>query len=124
MKYKVIQFSHKRNIVQFNYRINDVSLENVNMFNDLGILVSKNGISMLIKKAQLAKRLRNHVKKSCYMSIVRPLLEYGTVLWSPHKNLIITLIESVQRHATKYITNNYYQPEYEDRIIVCPTTVL
>ncbi len=38
-----------------------------------------------------------------YKSIIRPLLEYATVIWTPHCKTDINEIESVQRYFTKRI---------------------
>ena len=48
------------------------------------------------------------VKEVCYKSMVRPILEYSSTVWSPYtdKN-IINLIESVQRRAARFVTNTY-----------------
>ena len=42
-----------------------------------------------------------------YISKVRPLLEYGNVVWCPYKKKDIKVIEKVQQHFTKYITGMY-----------------
>ena len=38
------------------------------------------------------------VKEHCYLSLVRPIIEYATVAWSPHTKKGIDCIESVQRN--------------------------
>ena len=40
-----------------------------------------------------------------YKSIVRPLLEYATCIWSPYLKKDIRRLESVQRKATKFVKN-------------------
>ena len=39
--------------------------------------------------------------------IVRPILEYACTVWAPHIQKNISTIEAVQRHAARYVTNNY-----------------
>ena len=46
------------------------------------------------------------VKLQLYISHVRSILEYCSPLWSPANVKDILLLESVQRHATKYIKKN------------------
>ena len=44
-----------------------------------------------------------------YKSMVRPILEYLSTMWSPFTKKNITMIEAVQRQATRFVTNNYDQ---------------
>ena len=41
--------------------------------------------------------------KQLFVSIVRPHLEYGAPIWNPHSKKLITLVENVQRRATKLL---------------------
>ena len=50
-----------------------------------------------------------------YNSLVRPLLEYCVQSWSPHLERDITLLENVQRRATK-IVKDLRNKEYPDRL--------
>ena len=50
-----------------------------------------------------------------YKSLVRPLLEYCVHAWSPHYETDITLLENVQRRATRMI-REFNQLSYEDRL--------
>ena len=47
------------------------------------------------------------VEEHCYLSLVRPIVEYATVAWSPHIKKMIDCIESVQRRAAQFINNDY-----------------
>ena len=52
-----------------------------------------------------------------YCSLVRPLLEYCTVVWSgtSHKN--IKNIQKIQRSMTRYVFN-YAEVDYKDRLLM------
>ena len=39
-----------------------------------------------------------------YKSLVRPILEYGCVIWSPYTKQDTDVLETIQRRATKMIT--------------------
>ena len=39
--------------------------------------------------------------------MVRPILEYASMVWSPHTQCDIHKIEMVQRHAVRFIFNNF-----------------
>ena len=47
------------------------------------------------------------VKERAYLSLVRPICEYGSVAWSPHTQKDIICVESVQRRAALFVCNNY-----------------
>ena len=50
-----------------------------------------------------------------YTSKIRLILEYANVVWMPYKRKYIDLIESVQRHFTRYIIG-MKEMRYEDRL--------
>ena len=44
------------------------------------------------------------VKINCYKSLIKPVLEYACTVWAPHTQKDhISAIESVQRHAARFI---------------------
>ena len=47
------------------------------------------------------------VKARAYLSLVHPTVENATVAWSPHTNNGIAWIESVQRHAARFVNSDY-----------------
>ena len=47
------------------------------------------------------------VKERSYLSLVRPIVEYATVAWSPHTKKGIDCIEAVQRRAARFVNNDY-----------------
>ena len=69
-------------------------------------------------KRTLRKSVASSVKCIFYCSLVRPHLEYASVAWSVLTKKNIKLIESVQRRATKFITNNYVI-DYKSRLRYC-----
>ena len=88
---------------------------------DLGIIVDEKlkwneHVANINKKAKqrlgLVKRTLGHnikpeVKLQCYKSLIQPVLEYCTPLWTNTARKNIEKVETVQRKATKYITNDY-----------------
>ena len=47
------------------------------------------------------------VKEACYKSMVRPVVEYCSVVWSPFTNTSINLVELVQHRAARFVTGDY-----------------
>ena len=72
-------------------------------------------ISSTISKANAANAFlkRNlsgcssKVKKNCYLSMVRPILEYASIVWSPYTQCDIHKIEMVQRRAVRLLFQSY-----------------
>ena len=44
------------------------------------------------------------IKSSCYLSLIRPILEYACAIWSPYHQCNI---HQVQRQAARYVMNNF-----------------
>ena len=48
-----------------------------------------------------------HIKSSCYGTLVRPILEYGSAIWDPHHKNDISKFEKIQKRAARFVTGNY-----------------
>ena len=72
-------------------------------------------VNKVIKKANntlnvLRRNLGNspkEVKILAYKSLVRPTLEYAGAVWDPYHKKDIEAIESVQRKAARFVSNDY-----------------
>ena len=109
-------------------KIRDLSLPVVNSCRDLGILVCSslshsshiaNIINVASQRSNLI--LRTFVTrdiatlKSAFVTYVRPLLEYNSVVWSPQYISDIRALEKVQRRFTKRLPSLHQLP-YSRRI--------
>ena len=47
------------------------------------------------------------VKTVCYNSLIRSILDHTSIIWSPYTQKNIQSVESVQRRAARFVTNNY-----------------
>ena len=131
-KCSVISFYRKKNNINFYYNMNGIIFRQENCIRDLGITVESDlcwntHIGNIVKKAfnvlwflkrTLGKSVLPCVKKTFYCSLVRPHLECGSIVWSVITKKNLKYIESVQRHATKFITNDYLS-DYKTRLKSC-----
>ena len=46
-------------------------------------------------------------RKSAYRSLIRSLLDYGSIVWDPYLKQDIVKLERVQRQAARFITDDY-----------------
>ena len=53
------------------------------------------------------KPCSRRIKNLAYVTLVRPILEYGSAIWDPYTQLLIDKLESVQRRAVRFIMNDY-----------------
>ena len=109
-----------QNPFQTKYNLHGCVLESVPSAKYLGVIVSEdlkwtdhiNGIS---KKANqtlgfLKRNIRVHnrdLKSTAFKTLVRPQLEYASILWSPYTDQDINKLESVQRRAARWVTRDY-----------------
>ena len=116
-KCKAIRFSKKSDYQLPNYVISEVNLKSVKTFCDLGVTVDyqlnfNTHVNALLSKAN---RTLGIIKRRCaefsnlrtvtvlYNAYVRPILEYCSVIWSPHFNIHIDRLEAVQRRFVKFV---------------------
>lgn len=120
----------------YDYNVRGEVLQRVEVVKDLGVLLDsrltfKPHFSQIVAKASstlyyvkvLAKDFQcPHVTKNLYVSLVRPLLEYCSVVWSPYKDVDVKRLESVQKQFVLFALRNvpwshrYRLPPYESRL--------
>ena len=107
--------------VTTNYKIADTQVVTNSSHKDLGITISsdlswdqhyKNIIPKAYRMLGLLRRsFSRHqtvtAKKTLYISLVRSQVTYCSMIWRPNLIRDITLIEQIQRRATKFILNDY-----------------
>lgn len=124
-KCKTMHIGH--NNQQADYKLNDTSLEKTTQEKDLGVIVAhdlKASVHVATVAAKANSRLgiikRNFsvltkdILLPLYLSLVRPILDYGAQAWSPYLVRDIRALERVQRRATKLIPDLAQLP-YEVR---------
>ena len=118
-KCTVMRFTHKREPILFTYNIHGTHLDTQNSAKYLGITLDtkldwNEHINSVFKKAcyMLSFLERNlqkcpqNVKEICFNALVRPILEYASCIWDPHKQTHIEKLEKIQKRAARFITGN------------------
>ena len=49
----------------------------------------------------------SHVKASAYLLMVRPVMEYASVVWDPYYQTQKSILEKVQRRAAGWVLSDY-----------------
>lgn len=112
---------------QQHYQLGNKTLQKSSKEKDLGVTISNDlkpatHIATIAAKAnsRLGVINRNIVVLSrkillpLYLALVRPILDYGAQVWSPHQIGDIQTLEKVQRRATKLVPELSHLP-YEER---------
>ena len=119
-KCHLILVTNKKKPIIFDYQIHGQTLQRVDSAKYLGVEITSNitwskHISQVTTKANrtsafIQRNMRNcpkSIKNACYKSLVRPILEYASVVWDPHQQNDIQALEAVQKRAARRSTNNF-----------------
>lgn len=115
-KCSAISFSRKRKPILYDYAIDDLPLQRVEVTRDLGVVLDssltfKPHYSDIIARAnrqlgfifKIADEFRDpFCLKALYCSLVRSILEFGSVVWCPYQRIWIMRLESIQRKFVRY----------------------
>ena len=122
-KCQTMHITNKRNIIQSTYTIHNHKLQTTNTAKYLGIHIHStlNWNTHITKTAQRANTTsaflhRNictcprKTKHLAYTTLVRPILEYASIIWDPHTASNINKLETVQvlqRRSARHTMHNY-----------------
>ena len=133
-KCKLIRFLRKA--ITYSCTLNGESLCRVESFKDLGILLDvklslNNHVEFMINKAKsllgFIKRWSKefndpYITKRLYTSLVRHILEYGSLIWNPQYEVSSNKVESVQKQFLLFAlrglnwSSRFNLPSYENRL--------
>ena len=110
------------------YKVTGKEIEHIFEEKDLGVVMDSeltftDHITQKVKKANsivgIIRRSFASLQKDTFIKLftafVRPHLEYGQAIWSPHLRKYVKLIEDVQIRATKLI-DGFGKMEYRERL--------
>ena len=135
-KCSVISFSRKKETIIFKYVLLNTEIERVSQIKDLGVILDtqlsfKQHIAYAVNKSsrilgfifRIAKDFTDvYCLKSLYCSLSRSILEYCSVVWTPHYNNGVERLESVQRRFLRFAlrklpwTDPFRLPSYKSRL--------
>ena len=107
----------KLNIINFEYRLNNVILPPVDSVRDLGVIYNNkftfvNHLNLVTNRA--FKILGFIIRSTCdfldpycniylYKSIILPILTYCSTIWTPYSDCYINTLESIQKKFLRYL---------------------
>ena len=129
-KCEVMRISQKNDTSSPGYHLCGNRLNTVSETKDLGIYITSNLSWSLqaTKCANKANSVLGFVRQTVgptnpdlfsklYRSLVRPILEYSSPVWSPHLKKDIATLEKVQRRASRFaLGTTANDMSYEDRL--------
>ena len=115
-KTKAVRFTRARLKDPLNYSIMGTLIPEASSCKYLGILILRSylnwadHVNYTVKKAwkalhftmRILKKGNSNTKSLAYMSLVRPILEYGAACWDPYREGQISAIDRVQNKAVKF----------------------
>ena len=134
-KCKFMRYS-RNNFIAANFSLGGYELELVDTFLDLGILLDQKlsfvpHVTLTVNKARgvlaFIKRWAKefvdpYITKQLFTSLVRPILEYGSIIWDPYYKIHEERVESVQKQFLLFCLRGLNWnpalrlPSYNDRL--------
>ena len=105
-----MRITHNKDKGTTRYQVSGTELRNATNYKDLGVIMANDltwtkHVHKANKVLRLLKRTVGSKNKDIfsilYKSLVRPILEYASPVWSPHLAKDIHEIEKVQRRASR-----------------------
>jgi len=119
-KCEALNITNKHSPVSFTYTIGSISVAWCSKVKYLGVVITSNlkwndHCQRIVQKAtQSLNRIRRAMygctekaKTLAYLALVRPCLEYCSVVWTLYTSKNVDLIESVQRRAARWIRSSF-----------------
>ena len=127
VKCNMMQLTRKRiKKIHASYTLEGINLEKIESIKYLGVTITSDlrwntNVSNVCTKANrtlgfLRRKLYScpqEVKEAAYKGLVRPVLDYGSSVWDPPGVVLQEKIESVQKHAARFVTGNYSYENWE-----------
>lgn len=130
-KCKIMTFTRKRQPIMQDYFINGVKIERVFEHRDLGVIMDpamkfslhreyikrKSTSALYFVKRVCSRKFDLDTAKLLYFALVRSNLDFASIIWSPHDQLHINFIESIQRQAVIFLHRDYIDRKENDYVL-------
>lgn len=117
-------FTKKKKKIESHYRIENNLISNESTFKYLGVTLSSDcswnaHVDDVIVRAGRAlnfiqrnlKCSQPDLKKTAYLTCVRPILEYACAVWDPSQSTLIDKLEKIQNRAARFVLDRYGRRE-------------
>lgn len=130
-----LTFTKKNNAINYDYKINEISLKKLTNIRDLGVIVDNklSFISHVDKITSQAFRISGLIIRSTkqfrksvtrlvlFFALSRSILEYCSIVWNPHYKVHSNRIERVQKKFLRHVAfrdrSLKSHPTYKDQLI-------
>ena len=119
-KCEFLRVTNKKHPILAQYSIQKEAIREVTHAKYLGVTIDQHlswseHIKQITNKANRVKGFlqRNlhscpiQIKSNCYKALIKPILEYTSIIWAPHTQKDIRVLEKVQRNTARFVHNNY-----------------
>ena len=116
-KCEFLRVTNKKHPILAQYSIQKETIREVTQAKYLGVTIDRHlsWSEQITNKANRVKGFlqRNlhscplQIKSNCYKALVKLILEYASIIWAPHTQKDIRVLEKVQRNAARFVHNNY-----------------
>ena len=121
VKWNMMQLTRKRiKTIHASYTLEGTDLKNIESIKYLGVTITSDlrqntHVSNVCTQANktlgfLRGNLHScpqEVKEAAYKGMVRPVLDYGSLVWDPPGVVLQEELESTQKHAARFVTDSY-----------------
>lgn len=115
-----MHITRKRAPLKFAYHLNGLHVAEAASVKYLGVTITNTlkwdvHINQTCTKAYrqlgyLRRKLAlapSKVRLTSYKCLVRPILEYGSVIWNPHQTYLLNQLEGIQNKALRFVYSQY-----------------
>jgi len=113
-KIEFLRITNEHPPILTTYNMESNIIKQVSSVKYLGITMNKNfqHISNITNNTlgflhRILKICPPHIISFCYKSLVALTIKYGSTVWDPHLHKGINKIEKNQRHAARFVKNDY-----------------
>ena len=120
-KCHVLRVTRNRKVKNHIYKLGETTLSSVKHHPYLGVEIDdklgwkeqidnvrSKGTRMLnMVRRNFTRGTTPAIRSQVYVSLVRPSMEYGSIVWDPHQQTRIVMLEGVQNKAARYVHQDW-----------------